>query len=361
LTGLQPIDAPAVHDELLRRIVQRPALPFAARGVPSWPEVEAVIGRGLAKQPADSFPGVASLARAFSLARVQTDMRPRRSDAAQRAFDTAVEAVRSLATSAEPVENVWFAMRAALALEDAELLAAADVLVGRAGPGWAVKSIAALVARARSDSRMESKAIVGFLAATEQLPDGPEVGAAILAAASILEGAMSRSPDAAVLADWAARRLDRLMLAPSSTEPDAYIADPLLTYVALSLGKTGAVAVRADLPARLEALSETDAGNVWLWALAHDIFADDRFKALALAAMLPSNSLRRGFALLRLHQLTGDLHWIADANRVVARAPSVRLPALDTALLIAELKAPARAILPPFLFPFSTGDPSFVR
>jgi hypothetical protein len=74
--------------------------------------------------------------------------------------------------------------------------------------------------------------------------------------------------------------------------------------------------------------------------------------------MLPSNPLRRGFALLRLHQLTGDLHWIADANRVVARAPSVRLPALDTALLIAELKAPERAILPPFLFPFSTGDPS---
>jgi predicted Ser/Thr protein kinase len=361
LTGLHPIDAPAVHDELLRRIVQRPALPFAARGVPSWPEVEGVIGRGLAKQPADRFPGVASLARAFSLARVPTEMRPHRSGAAQRAFDTAVEAVRSLAPSAEPVANVWFAMRAALALEDAELLAAADVLVGRAGPGWAVKSIAALVARARSDSRLESKAIVGFLAATEQLPDGPEVGAAILAAASMLEGAMSRSPNAAVLADWAARRLDRLMLAPSSTEPDAYIADPLLTYVALSLGKTGAVAVRADLPARLEALSETDAGNVWLWALAHDIFADDRFKALALAAMLPSNSLRRGFALLRLHQLTGDLHWIADANRVVARAPSVRLPALDTALLMAELKAPARAILPPFLFPFSTGDPSFVR
>src|SRR5205823_1091326 len=53
LTGLQPINAPAVHEELLQRIVQRPALPFAARGVPAWPEIEAVVGRGLAKQPAD--------------------------------------------------------------------------------------------------------------------------------------------------------------------------------------------------------------------------------------------------------------------------------------------------------------------
>lgn len=65
----------------------------------------------------------------------------------------------------------------------------------------------------------------------------------------------------------------------------------------------------------------------------------------------------RGFALLRLHQLTGDMRWVADANRVVARAPSVRLPALDTALLMAELKAPERAILPPFLLPFSNSRP----
>jgi hypothetical protein len=36
---------------------------------------------------------------------------------------------------------------------------------------------------------------------------------------------------------------------------------------------------------------------------------------------------------------------------VVARAPNGRLPERDTALLIAELKAPERAILPPFLLP----------
>lgn len=352
LTGLQPINAPAVHDELLRRIVHRPALPFAARGVRAWPEVEAVVGRGLAKQSADRFPDVASLAGAFSLAGLPPEISPRWPDAAQRALDTAVEAVRSLALSAD-AGHAWFALRAALALEDAELLAAADVLVGRGGTGWAAQSVAALVARARSDTRMESRAIVGFLAAAERLPDGPQAGMAILAAASVLEGTLSRSPDSAVLADWAARRLDRLMLAYASTKPDAYITHPLLTYVALSLGKTGAVAVRADLAARLEALSKTDGGNVWIWALADDIFADDQYKGLALAARLPSKPVRRGFALLRLHQLTGDLQWIAKANRVVARAPNVRLPSLDTALLLAEFNAPERAMLAPFLLPFS--------
>jgi hypothetical protein len=352
LTGLHPIETPAVQEEVLRRIVERPPLPFAARGVAAWPAVEAVVGRALARQPGERFPDVASLARAFASADMPPDMPLRWPEAAQRAFDAAVEAVRSLAPSAElRRDRAWFGLRAALALEDAELLAAADVLVSQAGPGWAAQSVAAQVARARSDRRMESRAIAGFLADAEPLPDGPEAAAAILAAASVLEGAAFRTADAAALAGWAAQRLDRLMQAPLSAEPNAYVAEPLVTYVALSLGKTGTVAVPTDLPARLEALSETQAGDVWLWALAHDVLADDRFKALALAARLPSRPLRHGFALLRLHQLTGDMRWVSDANRLVARAPNVRLPERGTALLMAELKAPERAILPPLLFP----------
>ncbi len=353
LTGLQPIDAPAVHDELLRRIVQRSALPFSARGVPSWPQVEAVVRRGLAKEPADRFPDVASVARAFALTSVLPELPRRLPGGAQGALEAAIDAVRNLSSSTRPVENLWFALRAALALEDAELLAAADVLVGRAGTGWAVKSVAALVARARSDIQTENREILGFLAAVERLPEGRELGGALLAAVSMLNGAMSRSPDLGALANWAARRLDGLMRAPLLNDPDTSIGEPLLTYVALSLGATGAIAAGANLPARLETLSKTSAGNVWTWVLAHAIFGDDRFKELALAAKLPSNPLTRGFALLSLYQLTGNSRWIADAARVVGRAPSVRLSALDTALLTVELKVPERATLPPFLFPFS--------
>jgi predicted Ser/Thr protein kinase len=349
LTGMQPIDAPGIHDELLRRILQRPVLPFAARGVAAWPDVEAVLGRGLAKEPGDRFPSVADMACALSLARVPPRTPSRQADEAHCAFDTAVEAVRALAPSIEPVAQSWFALRAALILEDAELLAAADILVGRAGSGWAVQTMAAQVARARSDSRMESMAIVGFLAETEGLADGPEAVAAIVAAASILECGVSRSPDAAALAGWATARLGRLMSSPSPTSGDGH-ADARLIRAALSVVRTGAVAVQPGLLAHLEALRERNTGDVWVWALAYDIFADDRFKARALAARLPRAPLRRAFAQLRLHQITGDMKWVTDANRVVADTPGGRLPALGAALLTAELMAPERAIPPPFLY-----------
>jgi predicted Ser/Thr protein kinase len=350
LTGLHPIEMPAVQDEMLRRIVKRPPLPFAARGVAAWPDVEEVVGRGLAKQPGQRFPDVASLASAFASAGIPGGAQQRFPTAAQRAFDDAVDAVRRLApTDESPLAHAWFGLRAALAMEDAELLAAADVLASRAGSGWAAGSVAAQVARARSDGPMESKAIAMFLAAVEPLPDGPQAAAAILAGARVLEGGRFRTADAAALAEWVTRRLDRLMPAALSNELDPCVARSLLAYVELSLAKTGVVPVRADLAARLEALPEAQASDVWFWSLAHDVFADDRFKALALSAKLPSSPLKRGFALLRLHQLTGETRWISDANRVVARAPNAGLPGWGTALLMAELMGPERAVLPPFL------------
>jgi hypothetical protein len=352
LTGVQPIDAPAIQDELLRRIVQRPPLPFAARGVASWPDVEAVVRRGLAKAPSDRFPDVASLAHAFASAAVLPLVAPLVPDAAQRAFDTAVKTVRNVAPSAEVLEYAWLALRAAMVLDDAELFAASDVLVSRAGSGWAARSVAALVARARSDARMESSAIAGFLTSAERLPDGVAAGAAVVSAARILDGVVSRSADATALADWASEKLDRLILATPPTAFAARTADPLLTYAALLLARTAAIAPRADLPARLEALARTDTGDVWLWAAAYDLFADDRFRRFALAARLPNRALSRGFALLRLYQLTGDMQLLARASGVVAKAPGVRARAVDTALLAAELMAPEQAMLPPFQCPF---------
>ena len=237
LTGLHPIDAPAVHDELLQHIIERPPLPFVARGVAGWPEVEAVLGRALARNPEDRFPDVESFARAFSSARLPSDAAPRWPDAARRAFDTAIDSVRTLAPSDTPLEHAWFALRAALALEDAELLAAADLLVGRAGDGWAAKSIAVLVARARSDVRKENKAI--------------------------LDGGTSRAPE-----------------------------------------------------------------------------------ALALDAPLPRRRLLRGLTLLMRYQLTGDASHVDAAYRVAASRGRM----LDTALLMVELMAPERAMLPPFAY-----------
>jgi hypothetical protein len=352
LTGLHPIASVAVQDELMRRIAERPPLPFAARGVAAWPDVEAVVRRGLALHPGERFSDVQEFARAFAAADQPSDERPRPPRLAQRAFDAAVGAVRSLAPSPEsPPDLAWFGLRAAVALDDAELLAAADIVIRRAGPGWAAQAVAAHVARARSDDRLMSAAISGFLVAADPLPNGPEAAAAVLAAVSILEGATPGSEDGARLAVWSQARLDRLMPAIPSTDGDPPVPEPLSVIGMLSLCKSGAIAIPADLAGRLEALRETRSGNVWLWAVAHDVYADDRFRALALSSTLPSKPIRRAFALLRLHQLTGDPSWVAQAVRVAATAPPARLPNLDRALIVAELKAPELAILPPFLVP----------
>ncbi len=352
LTGLHPIDVSAVQDEMLLRIVDRKPLPFVTRGIASWPEVEAVVMRGLAKQPSQRFPDVACLARAFASANMPQDL-PHWPDAAQCAFDNAVEAVRGLhpPTAEFPLDYVWFGLRAALATDDAELLAAADAIASRAGPSWAAQSVVAHLAKARSDSRMESKAIAGFLAAAGVLRDGPQAAMAIRAAVSILEGITLRAADTAALADWAAERLGRLVDTTSGRESHPSVAERLLVYLELSLGKTGTISMRADLPARLHAMRKVPVSDVWLWSLAYDIFGNDQFRELALAARLPSRPLWRGFSLLRRHQLTGDARWVVRADRILARAPYARLPELDTALLLAELKAPERAILPPFLLP----------
>jgi len=191
---------------------------------------------------------------------------------------------------------------------------------------------------------MENRAVAAFLTESERLQGRREAGAAMLAAARILDGNPSRSPELKALAAWAARRLDELIAPPC-------IGERLLTRVALALGKSGAIAIRADLPSRLEILHETQRGDVWLWSLAHDLFADERYKARALAVHLPTRPLTRALAMLRLHQLTGDMRRVTDAGRVAGRTSGVPMPALETALLVAELNAPERAILPPFVFP----------
>jgi hypothetical protein len=354
LSGLHPIKAPGVQDALLEAIVERRPLPFATRGVAAWPQVEEVIGRGLARRPGERFPDVAGLAHAFAAVDPPPGRQPRRRGSAQRVFDTLVEGVRTLARSSDrPVDRAWFGLRAALALEDAELLAASDVLVGRAGTGWAAQAVAAWTARAGSDDRMERRSIAGFLAAAEPLPTSTEAAGAILAAAGLLEGALYRSEDAATLAIWAGQTLGRLELSEPdpSAESDPPVPAPLLTLVAMSLHRSGAVATPADLPARLDALRDIGVSDVWLWALAHDVVGDDRPMALAIGSRLPSKPLDRAFALLRLHQLTGDMSWVSKAERLVATAPRSRLPDLDRALLVAEIQAPEQAILPPYLVP----------
>lgn len=353
LTGLHPIETSSVQNELLRNIIDRPPLPFAARGVTAWPAVEAVIRRGLAKQPDERFPDVAALAQAFALTNRKPNAYGRWPDIVESELNVIINETRNLQPSAEhPLYRAWFALRAALAADDAELLAAADILVEQADLGWATQSVAAKIARARSDIVMERQAIERFLAATAPLTDELETLAAILVAAEILEGGTYRGADAAKLVSWTSQSLSRLMTASSSSKLTESAAEPLLLLAALLLSKSGTIAVPTGLTIRLEALGQAQRGNVWLWALAHDVFAQhSHYKSLALAAKRPKDPVARGFALLRIHQLTGEMRWVADTRRLVTRHVGNRLSGDHLALLMIELKAPEKAILPSFLFP----------
>jgi serine/threonine-protein kinase len=208
LTGLHPIEASAVQEDLLQRVAERLPLPFAARGVAAWPAVERVLRRGLAREPADRFENMGELARSFAATASSAARGSLRSVPEPEAV---IERTRSLARSMQPpLHRAWFALRAAMALEDAELLAAAAVLIEDAGMGWTARSVAARIAHARSDARSERQCFQHFLDSSPPA-DRRDTIAAILAAAEALEGAAFRDPIATRLGRWASEHLHRLM------------------------------------------------------------------------------------------------------------------------------------------------------
>jgi serine/threonine-protein kinase len=55
-TGVHYLDFSLERGAMLDQIARAAPVPFARRGIPAWPELEAVLGRALAKAPADRFP-----------------------------------------------------------------------------------------------------------------------------------------------------------------------------------------------------------------------------------------------------------------------------------------------------------------
>lgn len=348
MTGVYPIDTAAVQDELLRNIIDRPPLPFAARGITAWPSVEEILSRGLAKNPAERFRAVVDMADAFASTSREPD--PPQFDwrQAEIELDRPIEDIKNLQSAhTDRLLQVWVALRASLAMEDAELLAAADVLTGWISPCWSKQLVVAKVAQAQSDSWAERQAIETFLGTADVVSDDSEAASVITAAAEIITGTASRNAATDMLANWASNRLEWFM---AVSDPNrASDTEVLLVLAALSLTKTRAIAIPTWLKGNLELLSMISEGNVWLWGLAYDVFADQRYKTLALAAKLPEDPVDRGFAFLRMHQLTGDMHWISEAWDVVVGGIKRGLFEWRLALLMVELKAPEKATYPSFL------------
>ncbi len=343
LTGLYGVDPPAEQRELLTRIVARPPLPFVARGVAAWPRVETVLSRALAKQPAQRFQTTSSFARAFDAA-ARTDVIPAPPFTRIQAILEDLRSGESL-PSFNARAQAWLSLRAALAWSDEVLLAAADVAIARADAGWEAKAVAAQIGRARSDRIDEQAAIDGFVEAAARAAPMTSRCQALVVAAQLLHGADSRGLATQPLRRWAAVTL--LDLWPT--------ASPDVLHAGLALEFAGAVRLPPDARARLDALKS---GSAWLWALAHDLFADPAYAARAKASTRPAAPLLRGLRQLRLYQLTGADRWLASARRA-AVIPADQPLEVASALIAIELEAPARSVLPPWrLLPEERGKHS---
>ncbi len=348
LTGLHPVETPAARDELLRTIIDRPPLPFTARGVRAWPEVERVLRRGLSKEPMARFPSLDCLAENFACANQTIDCREPWPDTLQRKLDRAIDDARCLrSTKRQSLKRAWFALRAAAALDDVELLAAADILASRAQPDWATTVVAAKIAQVRLDKLSERAAIADFLAAVEDLTDRHQIPSAVIAAASILDGLVLGHAEAQDLTDWAVRQFDRLCSSPLVGRSSAYKAKAQLAYVALCLGKTGVIVLPDMLDAHLKSLGDSGLGGVWLWSLAYDVLGRREYRDHALATKLPKDPGASGFALLRLHQMTGSPESLSKLRHLIECSSGSQISVAQRVLLMIEAKAPEQAIPPP--------------
>ena len=336
VTGLHPIDTVAEQTELLKRIVTRPMLPFAARGVDAWPRVEAVLRQALAKNENERFTSTAAFAQAFRKAGVAR----RQSKSSNPAVEQIISTLKmgDPPTGAKPHFLAWLALRSALVLSDAELLAIADLWVARSDGSFESYRVAAAVARARSDRRAERNAVNEFLAAANELTEHSEKCRALIHAAHILDGTEAGASELEILRKWVRRSIDELR-GPMKTN-EAWI------NAILALNRVGAVSLPSEFYNHLDLL---DGGSVWLWGLAYEVLQQPEYLERALSALRPPEPLFRGLAYLRLHQLTGEMRWVSAARRISTRFNRAA-PNVENALLSIELEMPARAVMPPFQF-----------
>lgn len=83
-TGVHYLDWRLERNELLRQIVEDEPVPFQARRVPPWPELERVLRRALHKDPGQRFPDLCCLGRALSSLHSEAERRDQRGQAAYR-------------------------------------------------------------------------------------------------------------------------------------------------------------------------------------------------------------------------------------------------------------------------------------
>ncbi|MES1243811.1 MAG: lanthionine synthetase LanC family protein [Acidobacteriota bacterium] len=196
-TGAHYRDFSLEKDKMLRQIAEEPPFPFAERGTPAWPELEAVLARAMAKAPEERFPSTAALAEALAAVEPPAEAAPRpgrRSSgrsAAETLLDRTLERLRPdgalfregfaeaprLSVNYGAAGAACALYRIALAREEPELLSLADL--------WAARAVAASAAGAPDEgfynpAMQLSKETLGPVTPYHS-PSGPQAVQALVA------------------------------------------------------------------------------------------------------------------------------------------------------------------------------------
>ncbi|HET8775408.1 MAG TPA: lanthionine synthetase LanC family protein [Thermoanaerobaculia bacterium] len=342
IAGQHYLDFRYEREEMMRQTQFDPPLPFTARGIPPWPEVEAILVRALEKDPSRRFPSMRAFAEALAAVRVEDETLL--SDEA-RAF--AERELSSLDYPLAPRASVNYGatgaalglLRVACVRSDPRLLAKAEVWRSRAAQfigvdeGWyeeqeaplsmigtvspfhtraGLHAAAAMIAYARADPSAQRMATQAFLDASSGAVESSDLSsdltlgrAGTLLACSLL---LPLGSDVAALG--------RATLAELESQPW-----PSTTYLGVAHGWSGQLyatlrwclasgdAPPAELRERLSALASfrvrrgrgawwprlTDtgardmmpgwcngaAGHVFTYTAAYDLLRDDEFLRIA--------------------------------------------------------------------------------
>ena len=456
LTGQHYLDFRFEREEMMRQAQEDPPLPFEARGIPPWPEVERILVRGLSKDPAERWPSMRAFTEAMEEAHAAASreaLATPLSEEAQAFVSTEIAlfarggALFDGGYPEAPKASINYgAAGAALGLlhiaavrSDPRLLALAEVWRSRAmlfldrPEGWYNEEMelqehtlgtitpyhtpagafaaAALVARARGDQTAQRAAVNGFLEASSRPCTELDLtlgrSGTLLAAALLLESLGELPPDSLLDAGnrtmagiWA--ELDQrppLREGPRETYTGIAHGWSGYLYAALRWCVASGAPVPASVPRRLAELAAARipkghgaywprqtgghphdmmagwcngaAGHVFLWTIAHRVFGDAAYLALAEAAAwnaweeprytadLCCGTAGRAYGLLNLYKHTGAGEWLSRARQLAnhaaatartnpARAHALWKGELGVAVLIAELASPETAAMPLF-------------
>lgn len=205
VTGVPPTGVTAERVALLQAIVAQPLPAFASQGVAAWPSLEQVLARALAKAPADRFVSMTAFADAIRAAALPRARRPGRRRAFSRAamaLDGQLASIAEAGADVRTAEHAWLALQAALAFEDPQWLALAEVLLDGAPETWQAHAVAVAIARARSDTRRELRAAEALIALGSADSAVPAPAGALRAAATLVRVAPWHGPACERLRHW---------------------------------------------------------------------------------------------------------------------------------------------------------------